>query len=345
MWTEGCCDLKMRNDKIGNSIRFRPMRRLASQLRELRQTGRDPSGSTLSDALRLVGCTAVARPSISTERQALAAESTLALPGQILEIERLKERPPPPRSSHGATTAAVLHPDLYGCVTRIRADGFRLVIDTSLSDEPNPQGAPVAPPLLSRIGGYFNIDRRCVAIAADSTWHELVHEMTHLKFHLQVRLPGEQVSSKEPLKTQYDIWRRRGLSERAAEEMVCWDAEAHNVSASGLPLHQWASAAWILCDSRMCEIVNDISAVPEAERTDVQTQTLEEALRTRRWTNPRARASLLLLGAAVPLALSSWLLARLLERAGVSSGGKRSPPALGAPIAIGRSSAESGTSS
>merc|ERR1711908_199058 len=108
-----------------------------------------------------------------------------------------------------------------------------------------------------------------------------------------------------------------GLSELAAEEMVCWEHELYALRTSGMPLLQWAPQAWLLLDNRLCQIEDDLCAVPASELTAVQRRTLQRAQLMRQlFTGAKARALLLLLGAALPLALTSSLFARLVVMGG-----------------------------
>ena len=147
----------------------------------------------------------IAEPvAIQTEYAELAAANHLSIPqaalscGQMLELRAAPTATlPAPTSWPCATTCALSHPGLLGMVRRLNGLGYRLVVDTSLRQplsSPASRGTHAAQELLVRhlatVGAYFSQRRRCIGIAADSTWHELIHEGCHATFDARVRCIG-----------------------------------------------------------------------------------------------------------------------------------------------------------
>ena len=129
------------------------------------------------------------------------------------------------------TAPALAHPALRGCVRRILGRGHRLVLDTSLcgasaSDDASASAAATISelPPLNSVGGYFDVAQRCVALAADSAHHELVHEMVHSRLHCaDVGGPLHALTDGNSSAEEF--------SEVGAEELVCREHELHVLRA------------------------------------------------------------------------------------------------------------------
>ena len=212
---------------------------------------------------------------LPTERDELALLHGIVLPASVppalmLEVSASSTEP----VSHWpcGTVAALTHPGLPGVVRRSRSLGYTLSIDESLrtaSFGASTRGNTAALSMqLRTIGGYFSPRRACIGLAADSAWHEAVHEMTHATFDARVRR-ADVLSRWEPLRVHYERQLARGYSKRMAEEMVCRAHELHALRSSGA-LWRWAGRAWLVWDNALFEAANDLAAVNYASRSAAQ---------------------------------------------------------------------------
>ena len=114
-------------------------------------------------------------------------------------------------------------------------------------------------------GGYFSPRRRCVAIAVDSAYHELVHEMIHLAFHERCVRAAAEPGRPDPLRTHWEAMRARGFGGDAAEELVCRAHQLHALSSSGRPVWQWGSTALLVLDSALLQASGELRAMEDEE--------------------------------------------------------------------------------
>ena len=183
---------------------------------------------------------------------------------------------------------ALTHPGLRGCVNVAGGYGARLVVDTSLG-MPGP---------LRNEGGYHSPADQLVALAPDSSYAELVHELTHLKFDARVLAPAascatdaeaEQLLASEPLHAHWRALRARGYSRACAEELLVREHEMFTLRAA--PPWRRLARTWVLWDSALAEAALDLQATPTAERPPCHADELRRVLRLRTYvTGPRARA-------------------------------------------------------
>ena len=229
-------------------------------LSSLRHRGSDDWASSLRDVLAQSGCAVRAAEGMSTlraQRTAAGVATFAAEPTQMLEI-----LPSTTSSAHATATdctaPALAHPALRGCVRRILGRGHRLVLDTSLcgasaSDDASASAAATISelPPLNSVGGYFDGAQCCVALAADSAHHELVHEMVHSRLHC-ADVDG-------PLHAHRQQIERRGFSEVGAEELVCREHELHVLRAGPLTAAA-ASRALVVHDSALLIVEHELGA-------------------------------------------------------------------------------------
>ena len=222
---------------------------------------------------------------VPTEADELAAANKICIPsssplaqGRMLELRGASgpEPAPPPQAWPGPESAAVAHPGLIGFVMQARGLGCRLAIDTSLRPalgnlRLRGRNAELANHLQS-IGGYFSRRRQCVGLALDSAWHELVHEMCHLKFHNQVRLAKPGACRHEPLRLHWEQWKLRGYSELMAEELVCRTHEMHSLRCQ--PSLRSAFRALLVWDNMNFEAHRELSAIAPGKRSASQSTEL-----------------------------------------------------------------------
>jgi len=275
--------------------------------------------SLLSDAGLPYGCTFRALPQLGTAREKLGALSSrrgdmLAIvpvscdghstpslpPGQNATcsvaaktltcdtpVDRAaatnKPSTPTIMTSNDPSGTALAHPQLRGIARRIQAAGFTLAVDTSLNYEKKPgdERLPLqATHAVLGIGGYFDVPRKCVGLAVDSPFHELVHEMTHLSFHCLVRAPLATPSGParvfstagtlEPLRTHFDALRRRGLSELAAEEVICREHELYVIRSAQMPIWRSWVAQLPVIDEALQQVRQGVLTVAPADRSRQQ---------------------------------------------------------------------------
>lgn len=200
---------------------------------------------------------------------------------------------------------ALTHPGLRGCARRAAGLGAQLVVDTSLG-RPGP---------LQGVGGYYSPGDACVALAPDSSWGELVHEMTHLAFDRRVKRSarefghgsgegGQAVAlaaaplGNEPLLTHWRALRARGYSADAAEELLVREHEMRMLLSA--PAWRRLTRSWVLWDSALVEASRDLQSVPAAERAPHHAAELMRVTRLRTLvTGPIARLAYLGTAAAV----------------------------------------------
>ena len=209
-------------------------------------------------------CTLTVLKNTPTERLALLAHSKLPRgvePGNMLELHPRPPKQSPTPTNHWASpdSAAIGHPGIAGMARIAKRYGHSLVIDTSLCAKE-----------LSHIGAYYNEHRKCVAIAVDTLWHELVHEMVHL----DIRYGSASQGRKGPLNQHLDSLRKRGFSAVAAEEMLCKEHELYVIDSSGF---SWSLKKLVVFDHYLRHIQEDILAVPSRERTSNQVRELRRA--------------------------------------------------------------------
>jgi len=228
--------------------------------------------------------------------------SGIALPCDAGELLAIEPATPAERIACGpwpsACTPALAHPGLPFAANVARGRGAHLCLDTSLGSEP-----------LRHIGGYFNAPRATVAVALDSSWSELMHELTHAAFHDRVRLGADGLS--DPLRTHWQVFRDRGLSDEAAEEMVCRAHELQALRAPGERRVRRALTALLVLDSALIEAIKDIEAVGLA--SERQTRELRRMHRVRFFIGGRARAVYLM----AVLVVGVVLLSKALRKAGL----------------------------
>ena len=218
--------------------------------------------------------------SLPTERDERAKLLKMSLPPVLPARRMLEVQPSRPHVDFHrrpcASTSALKHPGLVGASRRISGMGYRLCLDESLrGDLPFAKAAsrPVQELLamLSSFGAYFSPNRKCIGLAADSTWHEVVHEMVHLTFDARVRnAPSHGAAAVEPLRVHHEQLRARGYSERAAEEIIAHEYELRALRTSGAPMWRWAVRALLLCDNGLIEAERDLASIPHAQRSASQ---------------------------------------------------------------------------
>ncbi|KAL1515197.1 hypothetical protein AB1Y20_004258 [Prymnesium parvum] len=176
------------------------------------------------------------------------------------------------RSAPPATLVAINHPGLRAMVRVARSLDSRISIDTSLRRKPPPGTPPELGDELLRVGGYYSARRACIALAPDSLWFELVHEMVHLAFDRSVRRRGEPklaheggaadcggVGGHHPLALHHAQLRARGYSDAGAEELVCREHEMYALRCS-LPAADVASALLVVWDNALVDAQRDLEA-------------------------------------------------------------------------------------
>lgn len=274
--------------------------RLATALRgvRLKNIAGASSSQPVQDALRLSGCQISNRIGVESELDELVRAGVLPAyqpRGELLSVEvaagnaRALSGPWP-----AACTPALAHPGLAGASRMARARGACLSVDTSLG----------APPL-SHIGGYYSRSRSTMAVAVDSSWHELVHEMTHASF--EQRVHGNAGGTADPLRTHWLALRARGLSDDAAEEMVCREHELHALRAPGEAALQRAASALLVLDSALIEAISELEAVSPDSRSTPQREELRRMKTLRLFTGGGARVMYLFTAVAVATAIVSCM--------------------------------------
>lgn len=264
--------------------------RLAASLRDARLS-RVMSVPQVQQALRLSGCTFSHREGVMTELQEIS-KGKLPLgtsAGVMLSVHPASERTLN-STWPSACTPALAHPGLAAASRVTSARNDHLSVDTSLGEQ-----------MLSHIGGYFNASRATVAVAIDSSWSELIHEMTHAAFHHRVRC-GKGGPS-DPLRTEWQALQDRGLSPRAAEELMCRHHELHALLAQGKRPWQRAATALLVIESALVDAINDIQSVPLRDRSAVQQRSLKRMTVLYLLVNSRARIIYLVLLGGVATAL------------------------------------------
>lgn len=263
-------------------------------LRSLRSAGVPSSAATLQSALQPAATAAGVRLSLETK---LPTERLVQAGGKLPrghdagQLLLLTPNEPARRAQTwpDAETPALAHPGLPAMCRIAARLGHKLVIDTSLCAKE-----------LEHVGAYQNSERKCIGLAVDSLWHELVHEMVHLQLH-QPRGASGAVSN--PLHVHLDALCERGFSEHAAEEMLAKEHELHAVEMAG---HAWSVKALILLDTWMRHAQEDLSALPSGARTRAQARELARARLTRVLVSSGAtRLFHLLLGVAGASLLAS----------------------------------------
>ena len=246
----------------------------------------------------------IAEPvAIQTEYAELAAANHLSIPqaalscGQMLELRAAPTATlPAPTSWPCATTCALSHPGLLGMVRRLNGLGYRLVVDTSLRQplsSPASRGTHAAQELLVRhlatVGAYFSQRRRCIGIAADSTWHELIHEGCHATFDARVRQAVKETPmAPEALQTHYEHLRARGYTEKGAEQYVCHTHELY--ALRDRPSTSAAIRRVLVWDNMNLDAYRDLSAIPPAERSAAHEAEIRRIAMLRRFvTGPAPR--------------------------------------------------------
>lgn len=218
---------------------------------------------------------------------------------------------------------ALSHPGLRGCARRARGLGARLVVDTSLG-RPGP---------LRGVGGYYSPGDACVALAPDSSWGELVHEMTHMAFDQRVKrssarefghgggADGQDAAppfGNEPLLTHWRALRARGYSADAAEELLVREHEMRMLVSA--PAWRRVTRSWVLWDSALVEASRDLQSVASAERSPNHAAELLRVTRLRTLvTGPFARLAYLGTAAGVAVCVATGL-ARYGTYAGAAGG-------------------------
>lgn len=286
----------------------------ASALRRARLSRREAvtAVSAVQDALRLSGCICTRRTGVQTELQDISNGAPLPPreAGELLSID------PDDANAQRQITAwpsacvpALVHPGLAAASRIVRAHGARLSIDTSLGAEP-----------LAHIGGYFNAPRATVAVAVDSSWSELLHELTHARFHTRVRLGSG--GALDPLRTHWSALRERGLSEAAAEEMVCRHHELQALCAPSKQPFRQGAAALLVWDSAMIQAIQDIASTPTRVQTDQQKRELQRMRAIRLFIGARARLVYVIITGGVVVSLLSKLVRRFGQAAPAEGRGK-----------------------
>jgi hypothetical protein len=280
---------------------------LASALRRVRVSRVEAVSAALPvrDALRLSGCICTRRTGVKTELQEVFDGAPLPPKephGEMLSIDPATNMQRPNYAWPSACGPALAHPGLAAASRIVRAHGARLSLDTSLHAE-----------ALAHIGGYFNASRATVAIAVDSSWSELIHELTHVRFHTRVRLGGGGAA--DPLRTHWCALRERGFSEIAAEEMVCRHHELQALCAAGQQPWAQRAAALLVWDSALMQAVQDIASIPTPDRTDEQKRELRRMLAIRLFIGARARVMYVIVAGSVVITSLSALLRRTWQAA------------------------------
>ncbi len=225
-----------------------------------------------------LGVVATPRPGMPTERDELAELNGLEdvaqtlPPAAMLELTVSGPRSRPVLAAWPpATLPALEHPGLPGALQRVRAHGHTTVLDTSLRGAPASSERGLAKKLLrhlASVGAYYSEGRRCIGLAADTPYHELVHETTHLRFATRVDTSAAaagadappSASYEEPLAVHWHALRRRGYSAASAEELVCREHELRALRASGGGPWQWVPRAVVVLDAALQEAREDIMA-------------------------------------------------------------------------------------
>ena len=219
--------------------------------------------------LRALGFTARPLP-LQTERDEIVALNAVpasvrkALPeAAMIELSPsagpIDAPPALPAAWPSGAAEALSHPGLPGVARQICGHGYQLVLDTSLrgGGGSDPHSKELHHHLRS-IGAYFSRDRRCIGLAADSAWHECVHELVHLRFDV-ARRAGRDPPEFDGFRAHWGAMRERGYSEMGAEEMV---ARAHEMDAlrsgSRLAPWRWLPRALLLLDSTLQEASRDL---------------------------------------------------------------------------------------
>ena len=207
---------------------------------------------------------------------------------------------------------ALTHPGLRGCARRAAGLGAQLVVDTSLG-RPGP---------LRGVGGYYSPGDACVALAPDSSWGELVHEMTHMAFDQRVKRRAREFGhdsgddgqaaaaaapmGNEPLLTHWRALRARGYSADAAEELLVREHEMRMLLAA--PMWRRLTRTWVLWDSALVEASRDLQSVAAAERAPHHAAELLRVTRLRALvTGPVARLAYLGTAAGVAVCVATSL--------------------------------------
>ena len=160
---------------------------------------------------------------------------------------------------------------------------------------------------LRTVGAYFNEERRVVGLAEDTAWHEVVHELVHLKFATR-----DNSSTAGSLRKHWLWLRSRGYSERVAEELVCRAHEMHAITSSGAPPWRWGARALLLWDSTLIEAQRDLAKTPDTQRSPVQKAEWQRIARLRnRVTGPWPRLAYCAALGLVTVALASSFVQRV----------------------------------
>lgn len=272
---------------------------LALALRRVRVSRREDvtTVSSVRDALRLSGCICTRRTGVKTELQEICDDAPLPQreAGELFSIDPNANVQRPITAWPSACVPALAHPGLAAASRIVRAHGACLSIDTSLGAQ-----------ALAHIGGYFNAPRATVAVAVDSTWSELLHELTHARFHTRVRLGSGGAA--DPLRTHWCALRERGLSETAAEEMVCRHHELQALCAPGQQSLRHGATALLVWDSALIQAIQDIASIPTRVRSDQQKRELRRMRAIRLFIGARARLVYVIVAGGIVVSLLSKLL-------------------------------------
>ena len=189
-----------------------------------------------------------------------------------------------------SVTPAPKHPGLAGLDRRAASMGYRMAVDTSLRPDAAMRHALAGDLVahLMSIGAYFSRRRACIGLASDSAWHEVVHEMVHLNFDARVHRAAREASAAEPLRLHWEALRRRGHSDRCAEEMVCRAHELRALTTSGGVVD--AARALVVWDNMLLEAQRDLANIQPAKRSAAQAAELRRVSLLRSCvTGPHAR--------------------------------------------------------
>ena len=140
-------------------------------------------------------------PGLATERDetitqwSMRASEVQPLLHEARMMEVRPAEPTPREEDNGcacATASALQHPSFFRMARRARDLGYTVAVDESLR-APGPLPSHAARRVhelvahLRSVGAYFSPGRRCIGLAADSAWHEAMHELVHLRFDARVR--------------------------------------------------------------------------------------------------------------------------------------------------------------
>jgi hypothetical protein len=224
------------------------------------------------------------------------AETVAALKGRTALYEIPVEGLPKPRKA-GPQAIALTHPDLPKYLEKLKANGYKLVVDSSL-------------PLQETTGAYKWAARKVLAIKPQTTWRVFLHEYQHFEFELFLKQFGKYenlaqipddvaqlIKVSDPNAYRAIELAKSGLPEIAADETLAVEAELAALKDAGYK--RWGGLAISRRDYALYHQIDGLKQIPRAQRTAAQQALLRRAMLERYLlTHSNTRALYIVMGAA-----------------------------------------------